>query len=284
MISTALYPSGCSGLANGAWKSTDLGLTWTRYTTGMPSEDPGHFNIDPNNVLRVAGTPHTPPGDLWESRDGGQTWTDMGGVCGTEGMVDSLAAKFWWIDEDHLLAVGGGDNTEAYGTCLGTRSGSTWPWTWSWVKVNTNQHFHAEEQVYFDPANGTIVEGGAFGIDVSTDHGVTWTAATMPDSYSSSIVGTATTLYSTANYASLGGFAPNYATASRSAPLTWTAGTLPSGMNNGWLNASVMCSGSNYIIVAGCWDAGLWRYVEPSTGACPGTVTSPKRIRFIKVG
>jgi hypothetical protein len=35
-------------------------------------------------------------------------------------------------------------------------------------------------------------------------------------------------------------------------------------MTNGWKRAAVTVDpGGHRVIVAGCWNAGLWRYVEP---------------------
>ena len=40
--------------------------------------------------------------------------------------------------------------------------------------------------------------------------------------------------------------------------------TAPDAMFDGWKRASVTFDGTHYVIVAGSWHAGIWRYVEPS--------------------
>jgi hypothetical protein len=47
--------------------------------------------------------------------------------------------------------------------------------------------------------------------------------------------------------------------------LVWKSVTTPSGMTNGPDHAAVTFDKSTgkYVIMAGCWNAGLWRYVEP---------------------
>jgi hypothetical protein len=39
----------------------------------------------------------------------------------------------------------------------------------------------------------------------------------------------------------------------------------PAGMTNGSKRASVTFDGTRYIILAGCWNAGIWRYVEDAS-------------------
>jgi hypothetical protein len=128
--------------------------------------------------------------------------------------------------------------------------------------VSTQQHWHGSTQIFIDPTSGAVFMGGGFGIQKSTDNGVSWT--TVSSTYSAGIVGTATKLYSTSNYASLAGFGPNLMIADRAAGGTaWTNATGPAAMNNGWIHAAVVHDGSRYIIVSGNWLAGIWRHVEP---------------------
>jgi hypothetical protein len=255
MVAAALYP--INGIQNGSWKSLNGGLTWSHYNTGATGEDVEGFSIDPNDKTRVLASPHTAPYNIFESRDSGQTFVNLGptGVS---------FPHFFWLDENTVLAIGDGDNgTNGNGTWRGVRSRSTWPWTWSWTKVSTQQHWHGSSQVYIDPSTGAIFTGGGFGIQKSVDNGASWT--TVTSTYSAGIVGTATTLYSTANYANNGGgFGPFLMHASRAAGgVAWAADTGPAAMNNGWIHAAVVFDGAHYVIVAGSWNAGIWRYVEP---------------------
>jgi hypothetical protein len=259
MITSALFPSNGS---NGAWKSTDGGQTWTKYTVGAPNgDDISKFAISPRDKTRVVASPHSPASDnafhLYESRDSGQTWRDQGSMGGAG------SAAVSWIDDDTLLAVSDGDNGNGAGTWRGVRSGTTWPWSWTWTRVSNQQRWHGSHMPYIDPATGAIFSGGGFGIQKSVDGGRTWT--TVSNVYSAAIVGTATTMYSTANYASGAGFAPHLATASRAAGgTTWTEQNAPAGFSNGWHSAVAICNGTNYVIIGSNWLAGIWRYVENS--------------------
>jgi hypothetical protein len=255
MIAISLYP--INGVTNGSWKSLNGGQTWTRYNTGADGEDVMQIMINPFDKSRVLVAAHHAPFRVYESRDAGQTYTDLGDVGG------AVAPVFVWLDSDTVMAVGDGDNNPAgAGSWRGVRSRSTWPWTWTWTRVSTQQHWHGSTQIFIDPTSGAVFMGGGFGIQKSTDNGVSWT--TVSSTYSAGIVGTATKLYSTSNYASLAGFGPNLMIADRAAGGTaWTNATGPAAMNNGWIHAAVVHDGSRYIIVSGNWLAGIWRHVEP---------------------
>jgi hypothetical protein len=255
IISTALYPIG--GISNGAWKSTNGGQTWTRYNVGAPNgDDMGQFAIHPTNTSRVVGRPHSSPYHLFESRDGGQTWTDQGSMGG------ATSADVSWIDDDTLLAISDGDSGTGNGTWRGVRSGSTWPWTWTWTYVSTQQHWHGDSQAYIDPTTKAIFTGGGHGIQKSTDGGRTWT--TVSSTYSGSLVGTGTNIYSTANYATGGTFGPWLMHSSRATGgVGWVADTPPANFDNGWLYAAAAFNGTKWVVVGGNWLAGIWRMVEP---------------------
>jgi hypothetical protein len=255
IISTALYP--INGVSNGAWKSTNGGQTWTRYTVGAANgDDMGRFAIDPTDTKRVLGGPHSQPYHMFESRDAGQSWTDQGAPGG------ATAASLAWIDDNTVLAISDGDNGPGNGTWRGVRSGSVWPWTWTWTRVSTQQHWHGDTQIYIDPATHAIFTGGGFGIQKSTDNGATWT--TVSSTNSSSIVGTGTNMYATGNYASLGSFGPYLMHAARaSGGTSWVTDSNPPAMNNGWLYAASGLQGSQYVVIGGNWIAGIWRMVEP---------------------
>jgi hypothetical protein len=255
IIATSLYPM--SGTSNGAWKSADGGQTWNRSTVGAANgDDLSSFEINPNDKTRVLASPHSPPYHMYESRDAGQSWTDMGAMGNTSN------AALVWVDNDTVLAISDGDNNNAgAGTWRGVRSGPSWPWSWTWTHVSTQQHWHGSSQSFVDAGSGTVFTGGGFGIQRSTDKGLTWT--TVSTTYSGGIVATPTTLYSTANYASQGGFGPWFQRSSRTSGGTaWVGDVNPPAMNNGWHGADVVFDGSHYIIVSGNWNAGIWRYVE----------------------
>lgn len=255
MLATALSPLTVN---NGAWKTLNGGQTWARYATGAPADDMGGFWIHPTDNLRVLGSAHTSTAGswvLWESRDGGETWTNQGAID-----VAMDQPHFAWIDADTILAISDGDTSPLGGTWRGVRSGSVWPWTWTWTSVSVQQHWHGGEVVYVNPDNGTIFHGGSFGIYRSTDHGANWTQVTA--TFSGGIVATETSLYSMASYATTGSFAPNYMTSDRAVGTTWSAGSTPGGIINGWLGAVAVSDGRRWAVFGACWNAGLWEYVE----------------------
>ena len=260
LIANSLYPAG-GGVFNGAWKSTDGGQTWTRYSTGMAYDDASGFTIDPTNTQRVLGNAHYPPSTthLWESNDGGQTWRDQGQAGG---MQDT--AHYHWVNDDVILAIDACDQGTCGETWRGVRTGTVWPWSWTWTHVDNQQGWHGGQQIFVDLASGSVWTGGVRGVHRSLDLGQTWTNVSS-STYSAGIIGTPSTLYSTANYASGGGFAPYAQHSARPTGSTWIPDTVP--FDNGWVSAAVAFDGTNYIIVGGNWLAGLWRYVEPSGSA-----------------
>lgn len=258
MIAWLLYPH--NGFQNAAWISTDGGVKFTQYN--LPIPDPILFEICWKDKTRVVAANHQHDiNHLFESTDSGHTWIDQGSIF-QEPTLGSPAIH--WIDEDTLLAVDDGDTGDGGGTYRGVRSGSTWPWTWTWTKVSNQQHFHAYHQLFNDHENGVLYSGGAFGIERSTDKGLTWQH--VSDTYSSCINGTGTKLYSTANYATGGEWGPWLMVADRATGTDWKLWQnqgRPDGMTNGWGWSSVGFDGKHYVVLGGNWLAGIWRYVEP---------------------
>lgn len=253
LIAGTLAP--INGVVGGCWRSFNMGQTWTRSATGGGI---GGFYPHPSNNQRVIGAVHAEPWHLWESRDAGATWDDMDEI----GDGDVARAGMLWIDDDTILAVSDGDGAAGTGTWRGVRSGSSWPWTWSWTEVDDQEHWHGGFQAWRDPGNGYLYVGGADGIMRSTDSGATWTLVSADTS--AAIVGTTSNLYSLRNYASLAGFATVPQTATRAAGNSWSTWSTHANMSNGPLMmcAGINNQGQNYIMCP-CWNAGLFRYVEP---------------------
>jgi hypothetical protein len=282
IIATLLYPE--KGFSNGAWISkapsaganSALGLNWTRFSIpGVPGDDMGAFRIDPANGNHVIGQPHTPTGNFYESFDAGQTWKAQPGPANQD------IGKLTLVNSDTLMASYdfGGSNPPS--PQRGVRSGQTW--TWSAVPGVLDEHgkasgpqttFHGAQQIFIDTTvqPNTLYYGGADGVHVSTDAGAHFTKLNTTQNYSESIVATPNRVYSAAAFAGITNplGTPNFQYAPRpsaSAGSSWVNGNseVPSAMNNGWLAAGVAqdANSTKWVIVAGCWDAGIFIYVEP---------------------
>jgi hypothetical protein len=260
MITTALYNAG-GGVQNGCWRATPPFTSWTRYNIGFDNgDDAGRMNVCPftatiNGVAgrdRIVASAHSGTDHMWESKDGGLTWTDQGAQPATP------EAEYFWVDQDTLLAIP--DSSGAAHTYRGVRSGNSWPWTWTWTDVDTQQHYHGTCQPYMDPSSGSIWTGGNANIRKSTDAGATWSQV---DSHiGSGILATSKTLFSTQQFATGGTNGPWLLHASLPAGTSWTLDTEPSGFTNGWLYGCSATDGFRWAVVGGCWCAGIWRYVE----------------------
>lgn len=271
LLSTLLYPTG--NFANGCWKSAapskpgdpPLGKAW-RYVAvpGVPNgDDVGHFWIDPAAPKHAFCQPHSPNGSFYESHDAGETWTAQPLPAGVERMdvIDgqTLIACFAWNS---------GQNPQ-----LAKPSGSTWSWGATTTKdekgnpVAGQTAFHGDQEPYVDPNDGSIYLGGPEGLHRSADGGRSWIKLAVPQSYSGGLVGTPRFLYSSTSYAAATGFQLDFMAVPRAQAGTgagWKTLAAPAAMNNGWLQAQALFDGTNWIVLAGCWNAGLWRYVEPA--------------------
>lgn len=271
IVATLLYP--LAGFSNGCWKSSasdpgGLGAKWRRITAGAPNgDDVGAFHVDPDDPLHVIGFPHSANGKFYESHDAGETWTPQSLPAGA-------VVKLAFIGSGNVLA--GYDWGSGVNPQLGKRSNSTWPWTWSWSATTAKDErgntvagqtsFHGAQQVFVDKVNGASYVGGPEGIQRSTDSGATWTKLSTPADKSEGLIATSKAIYSTSSFASAGGFQVNFQAGPRSPTATgrdWKTISIPAALTNGWVGAAVVNDGTHAIVVAGCWDAGLWRYVEP---------------------
>ena len=112
--------------------------------------------------------------------------------------------------------------------------------------------------------NGTY--RGNQGVFKTADAGKTWTNVYAK---CNGVIGTPTTLYASFGFPGAPGFStdPLLSRAPRNPGTAWTLMAKPAGMTNGSKRASVTYDGSHYIILAGCWTAGIWRYVEDASAA-----------------
>jgi len=112
--------------AGGLWKSTDGGDNWTRISTGdatLDGEAPRTIVVDPADGKRVwvyadrVGTTTGTDGDIFESLDGGATWTRI--------TPSGSILAFTYSPAEKLLAYAtGGANVNVYVKQPGTGSGA----------------------------------------------------------------------------------------------------------------------------------------------------------------
>ncbi len=262
-----------NGTAPGLYKSTTaggLGTTWTQIfgTTQSAAVGTGgavaaySVDIDPGNPQHFVMAFHENDGyaGLVETLDGGSTWikhdppTNFGG------------SQYVFLINSNVWIVEGQSNGGTNGTWQTTTGGlvNGVPSTSAWKMVSTAEHVHGAAQLY-NAGNGVLYIGSyksPDGVLRSADNGATWNVVFPTNE--SAIVGTPKQLYTGMGFA--GPFSPYLASGTLDG-MTWTTtgpfSTTPSAMTWGPKRMAVVFDGTHSIIVAGMWDAGIWRYVEP---------------------
>jgi hypothetical protein len=257
---------GAQGAGGGFWKSTDGAVTWTEVwvrsvpaTWGLDVATPAMDPADPKHLIVTlhgnAGD-QTKDGHVFETFDGAETWIDRGQP------LNAIAGGWpFFIDSKRWLIVYAW-NTNEQGTMLTEDSGTTW------TRVSLAEHMHGAEQPLIE--GDTIylpgIGSGTGGIAKSTDGGHTWEQI-LVESAMSAITATPTHLYATAGqcgHAPEGGVLdPRLRVADRSNDKVWKNVPAPAGMVVGPKRMEPVFDGHNWVIVAACADAGIWRYVEP---------------------
>lgn len=261
-----LYSAGIRGTGLGFWKSTDGGVSWTRYIVGPGREQQNFYPpvVDPYNADHLIMPGHH-RSMIVRSVDGGRTWSEApmnpGMMTGGTGAIffintgdPATTAQTWlWTAE----GTGGGK----IGTWRTTNAGATW------TRVDSNEHVHGQMQIYQPDSSGVLYMPGhlsALGAGVlrSTDFGQTWRQVGL--SMNEGVVfGTPKRVYAMFAWA-CGGC--NLDPAMQSAPTPGTSGwarmSTPLEMAIGPAQAAVVFDGTNHIVVTANWRAGLWRFVE----------------------
>ena len=235
---------------------------WT--VTALPSEFGDYryqqvysVDVDPYDKDHVLVAFHEAP-DVAESTDGGATWVKH--------------------------ATPDGDGSSYYPFFINTGSAETTRKTWltipqqngnaralrttdggaNWISLNQFQHRHGSAQI-FDAGGGTLYVAAMSpsGIHKSTDHGATWEMLT--DTSDGVVTATPNFLYGSVGMGwgkASEPLDPKLVTAPRDADANWTPTPTPEGMVDGAKRMAVTFDGTHWVLVAGAWHAGIWRYVE----------------------
>jgi hypothetical protein len=235
--------------ATWAWKSTDDGVTWQPHRISNDN-DPYNFDVDPSSARHVLCAMHAAP-NIFESSDGGETWTDRGSAgTGGSNYVFFITSTTWLsIPQDG----------ERSGTRRTTNSGE------SWTEVAPVRHAHGNAQIFVDPDDGAVYIGDhVSGVYRSTDGAASFTK--VWSGQASLVFATGNYIYSMDPGANGAGTPPCPARAARSSPTEWESMSAPPEMNNGMKRAAVAYdpTSNRWVIVGGNWGAGLWRYIEPA--------------------
>ena len=261
-----LYVSCIRGTGSGFWASVNGGVDFTHYNVG-PAQSQQFYPpvVDPYDAQHLLMAMHGTD-LLLQSTDGGQTWmaatTDPGMAGGSTyginfintGDVATTRTTWLWM----AAATGG-----KIGTWRTTNSGT------AWKKVESNEHPAGVTEIYQPDTKGIVYAAGVYsslgwGILRSTDYGVTWVHVGQAIQ-ERVIVGTPRHLYSMMGGASGPGAMvdPSLEVADQPGTGAWTKPGTPTAMTQGPAQAVVTYDGTNSVIVAANYNAGLWRYIEP---------------------
>jgi hypothetical protein len=246
--------------ALGVLKSKDGGVTWTHYATHNLTAGPANtyggedtyaLDSDPYDNRHMLTGFHSL--GLSESFDGGETWHDITVPADFGGSVypffidtgDSATTRGTWFAESDQ------DTTGSWST---TNSGA------AWTRIGRWGHPHGSAQM-FNAGRGVAYAGGNKGVFKTVNGGVTWTNVYAKGN---GVIGTPSTLYTSFSFPGGPGttYDPALSKAPRNPGTAWDLMPKPAGITNGSKRASVTFDGTHYVILAGCWNAGIWRYME----------------------
>ncbi len=293
-IPTLWSPSGYGAL--GAWKSVDGGVTWVRSTGcdaafgpynpyGDTLTDLYHVEIlpddPPNHILATYhyAFKNASDGGFGESWDGGGSWVvhpPPAGI-GTSHYVIPIGATTWAVIAQDNNGNSGIWRTTTAGRVGGTAGAKYRDGTISaaaWTMVDTLEHVHGSHQNLVLGDGTILVTGGTTGAR-STDQGATWTHFTSgswaaPHQFEGSDM---SNLAVTSKFVYTNWLAsPTLARAPLANPVgpeNWDIAycETPAGMHEGGAPFGMASSYDpalgKWVIVAGTYHSGMWRYVEP---------------------
>jgi RNA polymerase sigma factor (sigma-70 family) len=255
--SEAIAPDGsyllaCTGgwrhAGGGVWRSVDDGRSWTTVPLAGDDEDAYSLDIDAHDrghAIAAVGLGNR----VFESHDGGRSWAERTpSGAGRGGYLFFITSTVW-------LAVG--QEGEGRGTRRTTDSGA------SWTKVADLDHLTGQEQLYLDPERHDIYLPTRSGIHRSSDNGATFQRVSTTGA--STVCATQERLYAEFSWATTAALKPRVQSAPRNDGREWAALDSPSGLVNGAKRAAAVRdpASGRWVILSGCWNAGLWRYREP---------------------
>jgi hypothetical protein len=246
-----------SGSQQGFWRSSNGGVDWDMFKYPEDDkprpQDAYNVDVDPYDGRHLISAFHEETG-LAESFDAGATWRSV-----------TLAAPMkpgvsWY---PFFIDTGDPQTTRKTMVMIPQTIGGVGTWRTtdggvSWTRVLPLEHlhggaqiFHWEGAVYLSGVGG---EAGG-GVYRTTDFGATWMQVSR---------GTQAVVYGTAKYIYAQPAPFGIQAAAVRSPQPGNAFVIwPINTPDGPKRAAVTYDGAHYIIVAGNWQAGAWRYVEP---------------------
>jgi hypothetical protein len=264
---TTIFSTGIRGGGNGFWKSVDGGENWKNYNiapAGPGRQDFYPAEVDPYDASHLLMVGHE-QNVVVESIDGGENWTKVTLDAGMD-EEGGTGAIFFIKQEDKA------------------KTAKTWLWlaqwtggkigTWrtedggaKWEHVDANEHAHSTTQIYQPDTSGVVYMPGAYsaggwGVIRSEDFGKTWKHVGA-NATETVVFGTDKKVYTMYGWA-VGAGNPvdaNFQFADQPGTGTWDTEKAP--MQQGPGHVAVTSDGKHAIAVAGCYNSGLWRYIEP---------------------
>lgn len=263
-----IYLSCIRGAGLGFWRSLNGGVDWTRYEVTPTPDRQDYYApaIDPYDAshLIMAGHEMDP---LVESFDGGRTWSLLPIDAGMD--QEGGTASLFFIDRGDAAATRGTMLWLAQGSGGGIGTWRTEDGGARWTRVDSNEHGHGTSQIFQPDGGGVLYMAGVYselgwGVLRSDDYGTTWAHVGVSGNQSN-VWGTETHVYSAWSWA-VGGSTP-IDPAMQSAPQPgttgWAAAPTPTEMFQGPARVAVTHDPDHAVLVAACWQAGMWRYIEP---------------------
>lgn len=236
------------------FRSFNGGVSWDAPVANPGNVDPYNVTINPVTPGHLLSLSHD-DSHLYESLNYGATWTDAGEIVDGASAI-SISGYVHWVNGTTALACSQTGGATGLFKCV--KSGSTWTFT----HVNANiEHDHGAQQICIDRANNWIYvpcEGGIYRSAYDGDL-TSWTQ--VSSTICTAVAMTGVGLYGIYSFPSQVGQAVRWQTSTRAAGNSWTLQSEP-GMDNGGKTLCAMTDGVRWILLAGCWNDDVWRYIE----------------------